>query len=139
VHTIDGEVYNMEGDPDQPSTQGGLCPKGSAQLNIRNIIDPDTGELKANPARARHALYRAPGATSFTKVDTHWALKEIAMRIYNSREAGFKVKDENGVTVNRTENIGWIGFASADNEECQLIVKLARGLGLTFFDHQARI
>ncbi len=139
AHTIDGELVNMEGDPDHPSTQGALCPKGAAQLNTRNVIDPETGELISNPARARHALYRAPGSTSFTKVDLHWALKEIAVRTYNSREKGFQHTDENGVVVNRNENIAWIGFASADNEEAALITKLVRGLGITFFDHQARI
>lgn len=139
VYTVDGELVHMEGDPDQPSTRGSLCPKGAAQFNIRNIYDPKTGEQIANPARARKALYRAPYAKGYREVDLDWALEQIAERVRASREKGFQFTDKQGRTVNRTENIGWLGFAGADNEECQLISKLVRSLGITYFDHQARI
>lgn len=139
AYTVDGELVHMEGDPDQPSTRGSLCPKGAAQFNIRNIYDPETGKQIANPARARTALYRAPYSKTYREVDLDWAMKEIAKRVREAREEGFEHKDEKGVVVNRTENIGWLGFAGADNEECQVIAKLVRGLGITYFDHQARI
>lgn len=139
AYTVNGELVHMEGDPDQPSTRGSLCPKGAAQFNIRNIYNPKTGEQVANPARARRALYRAPYAKGFREVDVDWALKEIAKRTRETRDEGFIRQDADGHTVNRTENIGWLGFAGADNEECQVIAKFVRGLGLVYFDHQARI
>lgn len=139
AYTVDGELIHMEGDPDQPSTRGSLCPKGAAQFNIRNIYDPKTGKQVVNPARARRALYRAPYAEGYREVELDWALKEIAKRVRETREEGFEATDSQGRLVNRVENIGWIGFAGADNEECQVIVKMVRALGITYFDHQARI
>jgi formate dehydrogenase major subunit len=41
--------------------------------------------------------------------------------------------------VNRTEAIANLGGAALENEECYLIVKLMRSLGLTNIEHQARI
>ena len=47
---------------------------------------------------------------------------------------------ENGMVVNRLDNIAYLGGAALDNEECHLIQKLFRaGLGLSFIEHQARI
>lgn len=139
AYSVNGELIHMEGDPDQPSTRGSLCPKGAAQFNIRNIYDPKTGKQIANPARARRALYRAPYETGYREVSLGWAITEIAKRFRETREEGFEHTDKQGRIVNRTTNIGWLGFAGADNEEAQVIVKLARAMGLTYFDHQARI
>jgi formate dehydrogenase major subunit len=41
--------------------------------------------------------------------------------------------------VNRTEAIACLGGAALDNEECYLLVKAMRMLGLTYIEHQARI
>ena len=37
----DGELINLEGDPDHPVNLGGLCPKGAAMWGLRNIVTPD--------------------------------------------------------------------------------------------------
>ena len=47
----DGELINLEGDPDHPINQGGLCPKGAAMFQLRNIVDPETREVIKNPDR----------------------------------------------------------------------------------------
>ena len=44
-----------------------------------------------------------------------------------------------GRTVNRTEAIACLGGAALDNEECYLLVKAMRMLGITYIEHQARI
>jgi formate dehydrogenase major subunit len=41
--------------------------------------------------------------------------------------------------VNRLEAISSLGGAALDNEECSLIVKAMRALGLVYIEHQARI
>ena len=32
-----GELVNLEGDPDHPVNKGGLCPKGATMFNLRNV------------------------------------------------------------------------------------------------------
>jgi formate dehydrogenase major subunit len=41
--------------------------------------------------------------------------------------------------MNRTEAIAYLGGAALDNEECYLLVKLMRALGLVYIEHQARL
>ncbi len=44
IHTIDGKIVNIEGDPRSPHNEGTLCPKGAAifQLHV-NPEPPDPG------------------------------------------------------------------------------------------------
>ena len=43
------------------------------------------------------------------------------------------------VVVNRTEGIANLGSACIDNEECYLLTKLMRTLGVVYLEHQARV
>ena len=43
------------------------------------------------------------------------------------------------VTVNRLEAIASLGSACIDNEECYLLSKLNRALGIVYHEHQARV
>lgn len=135
---VDGELVNLEGDPDHPINRGSLCSKGSAMFNVRNVYDPDTGELMLNPYRQTKPKYRAAGATEWEEVEWDWAIEEIAKRVKKTRDETF-VAESNGVTVNRTPGIGFIGGAALDDEECYVIQKLARALGVIDIEHQARI
>ena len=135
----DGELINLEGDPDHPVSRGALCSKGNAQFNIRNIYNPETGELELNPARTIKVKYRAPGADAFEEKDWDWAIDEIAKRIKATRDATYEAVDENGVTVNRCKGIAQLGGAAHDGEEGYLLSKFARALGVVWIDHQARI
>ncbi|MBN2187275.1 MAG: hypothetical protein JW732_07505, partial [Dehalococcoidia bacterium] len=83
--------------------------------------------------------YRAPGSARWEEKSWDWAITEIAKRIKNTRDSSWVEKDKAGDTVNRTEAIGCMGGASLDNEECYLLVKLMRSLGLVYIEHQARI
>jgi formate dehydrogenase major subunit len=68
---------------------------------------------------------------------------EIATRYYETREKHFieKEKDKDGreVAVNRLDAIASLGSACIDNEECYLLSKLNRSLGIVYHEHQARV
>jgi formate dehydrogenase major subunit len=136
---VDGELINMEGDPDHPINEGSLCSKGAAQFNVRNVYDPESGDLMLNPARLQKVQYRAAGATEWEEKEWDWAITEIAKRVKETRDDSFVAVDDNGVTVNRTPGIGFIGGAALDDEECYVIQKLARAIGVIDIEHQARI
>ena len=61
--TRDGELINIEGDPDHPVNQGGLCPKGATMFQLRNVVDPATREVIKNPNRRTRPMVRRPGAS----------------------------------------------------------------------------
>jgi len=92
-----------------------------------------------NPWRLKKVLYRAPGAADWQEKDWGWAINEIAQRIKKTRDANFIEKDGKGNIVNRTEAIANLGGSALDNEECYLISKLARALGIVYLEHHARI
>ena len=127
VAVENGKVINIEGDPDHPINEGSLCSKGSALYQVAN-----------NPQRLTNVLYRAPGGNHWEEVDWDWAIERIARNIKTTRDAGW-IGTENGTTVNRVEAVASLGSAAIDNEECYLLVKAMRGLGLVYIEHQARI
>ena len=127
VYARDGKVVNIEGDPDNPNNQGGLCAKGSSAYSVY-----------ANPRRLTKVLYRAPYAEKWEEKDWDWAIKEIARRIKKTRDESF-IRKAGEVYVNRTEALGQLGGASHDTDECYLLSKFARSLGIVNIEHQARI
>ncbi len=128
VSVKDGKVVATEGDYGHPISRGSLCGKGSA---VRQIASE-------NLLRLRTVKYRAPGSDKWEDKPAEWAIAELAKRIKESRDKSF-IKEQDGVTVNRTEKIASVGGASLDNEECYLIAKLMRSLGITYLEHQARL
>jgi formate dehydrogenase major subunit len=126
-------VVNLEGDPDHPINQGSLCSKGMALAQLNTV----NGEVNRN--RLQKVKYRAPGGTQWEEKSWDWALDEIAKRIKRTRDQHFIATDGEGRIVNRLEAIASLGGAALDNEECSLIVKAKRALGLVYIEHQARI
>jgi formate dehydrogenase major subunit len=92
-----------------------------------------------NARRLQKVKYRAPGATQWEEKPWDWALDQIARRIKDTRDAHFVATDGEGRTVNRLEAICSLGGAALDSEECSLLVKAMRALGLVYIEHQARI
>jgi formate dehydrogenase major subunit len=129
VAVQDGKVVNIEGDPDHPINRGAACAKGASMRQLS----------ADNPRRLSKVLYRKPGGTEFEEKTWDWAINEIARRIKKTRDSGFIEKDAKGNTVNRTEAIANIGGAALDNEECYLLFKFARALGILYLEHQARL
>jgi formate dehydrogenase major subunit len=128
VHTHNGKVINTEGDPDHPINEGTLCSKGASLYQIVN-----------NPTRLAKPRYRAAGAKEWKEVEWDWTLDEITKRIKSSRDKTFVTKNKKGQVVNRCDGIAHVGSAALDNEECYILQKWLRSLGLVYIEHQARI
>lgn len=128
VHTIDGEIVNIEGDPRSPHNEGTLCPKGAA-----------TYQLHKNPNRATRVLHRKPGAREWEQVDLQWALDRVAELVKKTRDETFVERLPDGTLVNQTTAIFALGGATLDNEWNHLQQKLMRGLGVVAIENQARI
>ena len=128
-----GTVINIEGDPDHPINRGGACSKGASLAQLRTV------DGKLNPRRLTQVLYRRPGGTEWMPKSWDWAIEQIARNIKRARDAAWVEKDESGYSVNRTEGLASVGGAALDNEECYLLVKALRSLGMVYIEHQARI
>ena len=135
----DGELINLEGDTDHPINQGGLCPKGQAMFQLRNIIDPKSGEVIKNPDRKTKPMVRRPGASDWEEISWEDAIKEIARKVKDTRDATFVETAEDGMTVNYTPAIASLGGSQQNSEEEYLILKLMRSLGVVAIDYQARV
>jgi len=129
VAAQNGKVVNIEGDPDHPINRGGGCAKGASMRQLS----------ADNPWRLSKVLYRRPGGTEWEETTWDWALPEIARRIKDTRDASFIEKDSSGNIVNRTEAIANLGGSALDNEECSLLSKLTRAVGVVYLEHHARI
>ena len=72
-----GELINLEGDPDHPVNMGGLCPKGAAMWGLRNIVTPER-KAKLHPDRVLTPLVRRPGSKTWEKISWDEAIDAIA-------------------------------------------------------------
>jgi formate dehydrogenase major subunit len=134
IIATDGDnIINVEGDPDHPINRGAACSKGASLAQLRTV----NGKL--NSRRLTRPKYRAAGAGDWQEVEWDWAIDQIAARIKATRDATFIETDTDGYVVNRCDGIGSFGGAALDNEECYLLVKMLRTLGLCNIEHQARI
>ena len=127
------QVINIEGDPDHPINRGAACSKGASLAQLHTV----DGEI--NPRRLTKVLYRRPGGSDWETKSWDWAIEQIASRIKATRDTNWTSRDNEGYVVNRTDGIASVGGAALDNEECYLLVKMLRSLGLVYIEHQARI
>jgi formate dehydrogenase major subunit len=128
VYTRDGELVDIEGNPNSPINQGTLCPKGSAS---RQIIQ--------QPGRLTKVRYRPPGGSEWQDLDLETAMDMIADRLLEARANGWQDTDSRGWKVNRTMGFAHFGGATLDNEENYLIKKSFTALGAVQIENQARI
>lgn len=133
----DGELVNLEGDPDNPVNLGGLCPKGAAMWGLRNIVTRDR-KAASHPDRALHPMVRRPGSDKWERISWDKAVDEIARHIKTTRDKTF-VHEEDGVIVNRCDGMASYGAAQLDNEEAWLVQKFARSMGIVAIDNQTRV
>jgi formate dehydrogenase major subunit len=127
VFVKNGQVTQIEGDPDSPVSRGRLCPKGSASK-----------QLVTSPTRQSRVLYRKPHATEWEHLDLDRAMDMIADRVLATRRETWQDL-EKGKRVNRTMGIASLGGATLDNEENYLMKKLYSALGAIQIENQARI
>ena len=128
VYTRDGELVDIEGNPNSPINQGTLCPRGSA-----------TRQLIQQPGRVTSVLYRAPRATEWEEIDLERAMDMIAERVIAARENGWQDVNDEGWRVDRTMGFAHLGGASLDVEENYLIKKGFCAMGAVQIENQARI
>jgi formate dehydrogenase major subunit len=128
VYVKDEKVIQIEGDPDSPISRGRLCPKGSASERYVN-----------SPLREMRVKYRAPHATDWEYLDLETATDMIADRVIAARADTWEERNDDGLTVNRTRGIAFLGGATLDTEENYLIKKLFTSLGAIQIENQARI
>jgi len=127
VAAYEDGIIKVEGDPDHPINQGSLCSKGLAMAQVRQV------DGKPNPYRLTKPLYRAPGATAWEEKPWDWMIETIARRVKGTRDATFNKAG------GRTEAIACLGGGELDNEECYLLSKMNRALGVVYLEHCARI
>ena len=128
VYVKDGQVVQIEGNPDSPISRGRLCPKGSASK-----------QLVTGPQRERTVRYRPPYATEWQELDLDTAMDMVADRVLDARRKGWQELDRKGNKLRRTMGIAHLGGATLDNEENYLIKKLFTALGALQIENQARI
>ena len=136
VSVREGQIVNIEGNPDSPINRGTLCPKGSA-----------TFQLAVNDQRLTKVKYRAAYSKEWVEKDLDWAMGRIAERVKSTRDATF-TETWKGVgmegkpvekRVNHCATIASLGGATMDNEWNYVQLKLCRALGLIWLENQARI
>lgn len=128
IHTVNGQIVNIEGDPRSPHNEGALCPKGAAIF-----------QLHVNPNRPTQVLHRNPGAADWEVWDIDRAMTRIAELVRKTRDQTFIEKLANGKTVNMTPAIFSLGGATLEVEFNHVHQKLMRGLGIVAIENQARI
>jgi formate dehydrogenase major subunit len=128
VHSVDGQLVNIEGDPRSPHNEGTLCPKGAAIY-----------QLHVNPNRPVQVLHRAPGASEWEVWELDRAMDRVAELVKKTRDETFIERLQNGAAVNATTAIFSLGGATLDIEWNHIHQKLMRGLGIVAIENQARI
>lgn len=137
LYVKDGKLVHLEGDPDNPTSEGTLCPKGSSLVNVAY-----------SPDRLTTPKRRAPGSDKWEDISWEEALHRVAEKTKEVRDATWQTTDEivdavtgetKTVAVNRTEGIAFLGSAEVDNEESYLFTKFCRLIGTPYHEHQARI
>ena len=127
VTTYEDGTIKVEGDTDHPVSKGSLCPKGLAIAQIHQV----DGEL--NPYRLTKPLYRAPNTNEWEEKTWDWMIEAIVRRVKTTRDNHWNA----GAT--RTDAIASLGGGELDNEECYLLSKMNRALGVVYLEHCARI
>ncbi len=127
VYVQDGQITQIEGDPDSPVSRGRLCPKGSASK-----------QLVTGPSRQYQVKYRRPHGREWEDLDLDTAMDMISDRVLDARRKGWQ-DEVDGKRVNRTMGIASLGGATLDNEENYLMKKLYSAMGAIQIENQARI
>jgi formate dehydrogenase major subunit len=127
VSAYEDGIIKVEGDPDHPINEGTLCPKGQAMAQVRQV----DGEL--NVYRLTTPLYRAPNATDWEEKSWDWMTETITKRVKETRDNNWNA------SAGRTDAVASFGGGELDNEECYLLSKMNRALGVVYLEHCARI
>jgi formate dehydrogenase alpha subunit len=110
----DGRAVGLEYMPEHPVSEGSLCPKGNAVLEVLN-----------HPDRLQHPMKKTNGG--WERISWDEALDLVAGRMRTIRDS------------RSADSLGFLASAKCTNEENYLFQKLARLLGTNNVDHCARL
>ncbi len=127
VTAYEDGIVKVDGDPDHPINEGALCTKGQAMAQVHQV------DGKPNTYRLATPLYRAPNAADWEEKSWDWMISTIAARVKATRDANWNS------AAGRTDAIAGLGGGELDNEECYLLSKMSRALGIVYLEHCARI
>ena len=131
IFVKNGEITQIEGDPDSPISRGRLCPKGAASR-----------QLVQSPMREYKVKYRRPHGTEWEDLDLDTAMDMIADRLIKTRDETWEDSQEmeqGEARLHRTQGFAHLGGATLDNEENYLIKKFFTAMGAVQIENQARI
>lgn len=137
LYVKEGKLVHLEGDPDNPTNEGTLCPKAAS---LRSVA--------YSPDRVTKPRRRAPGSDHWEEISWEDALDRVAKKVKEVRDVTWKATEQvknakTGETVdlsvNRAEGIAFLGSAEVDNEESYIFTKFCRVIGTPYIEHQARI
>jgi formate dehydrogenase major subunit len=127
ISTYEDGRIKVEGAPVHPINEGSLCPKGLAMAQIHQL------DGRLNPYRLIKPRYRAPNSLDWEEKSWEWMIETIATRVKDTREKYWNAQS------GRTDALASLGGGELDNEECYLLSKMNRALGVVFLEHCARI
>lgn len=167
VGNTSGKVYDIFGDPDSPTNNGGLCAKGAGSFQLVNNnyrlgafagAHPEDGSMTAGASFGYDAAwntangatdgvaYRRTGNSSWTKMSLTTAMGEIAQGLKDKRNAGSSSTDGGATLVGWTGAAGqnatavqFFGSSHINNEQNYIYRKLIADFGTSRVEHQARI
>lgn len=125
---VKGKIIHIEGDPDNPTNRGTLCPKGAALIDFIN-----------SKTRLQYPEYRAAGAKEWKRISWEEALDKIARHVKDDRDKNLVTRNGDGQTVNRWLTTGFLAASATSNETAWLTYKAVRSMGMVVFDNQARV
>jgi formate dehydrogenase major subunit len=131
VTVADGQILDIQGNPDSPINVGTLCPKGAA-----------TYQLAVNPNRWTTVKYRAPFSADWVEMPLDRAMDMVADRFKKTRDENFietMTIGDKSKRVNHVQAIASLGGATIDDEWNYIHQKLLRAIGLVSIENQARI
>ncbi len=114
VAVEDGRAVGLEYMPEHPVSEGSLCPKGNAVLEVLN-----------HPDRLQYPMKKTNGG--WERISWDEALDLVAERLRTTRDS------------RSADSLGFLASAKCTNEENYLFQKLARLLGTNNVDHCARL
>ena len=128
IHTVNGQIVNIEGDPRSPHNEGTLCPKGAAIF-----------QLHVNPNRPTQVLHRAAGAADWEV----WDLERAMNRDRRADEENPR-RDLHRKAAQRQARQHDLRHLRPRRRHTRSRVqpraqKLMRGLGIVAIENQARI
>jgi formate dehydrogenase alpha subunit len=114
VAVEDGRAVGLEYMPEHPVSEGSLCPKGNAVLEVLN-----------HPDRLQYPMKKTNGG--WERISWDEALDLVAERLRTTRDS------------RSADSLGFLASAKCTNEENYLFQKLGRLLGTNNVDHCARL